>query len=175
MEIEKMEEELLPEQCFFMDAQQLLDDHAAKFRIFQEETSAQLKNMKQLLRKNVSTRCRTTMTPKESFEYRLQSELAVSADIPWYLLGKDGDIETDRGYLYVIGTNAPFQFEDDFMEFVQDDNRYTVDWDSHSPKMSSPTFGTLDVYFIPKGMFDDDDESDDDESDDDEDEADSDN
>jgi hypothetical protein len=94
-------------------------------------------------RGKVSPICRA-MTPKDSFEFRVNSELAVNR----YLGGKwncsldrdewkdDEDDDEDDGvirYDYDLHYKRDAYMQDeDFKSFVEDDDRYKVEWGGHA-------------------------------------------
>jgi hypothetical protein len=87
-------------------------------------------------RGKVSPICRATMTPKDAFEFRVDSEIAVNRKLG----GKTCELNRDeckddeddgasRCYYYYLGyLRDAFTEDNDFLSFVEDDDRYKVKW-----------------------------------------------
>jgi hypothetical protein len=104
----------------------LKEDTDEQFRILKQDTDAQFGMLKQSFRQNMSILCRT-MTPKESFVYRLRSQLARSVDIRLVPTGSRSDKKNGIDSYWVISYSS-CQIEVDCKKFVNDDERYTVNW-----------------------------------------------
>jgi hypothetical protein len=93
-------------------------------------------------RVKLSPICRA-MTPKDSFEFRVNSEIAVNRELggKWSCgLHREGEkIDEDDGasrydyslsYLSLKQNDACME-DEDFISFVEDDDRYKVEWGDH--------------------------------------------
>jgi hypothetical protein len=111
-------------------------------------------------RGKVSPICRATMTPKDAFEFRVNSEIAVNRKLggKWRCgldfegVHRDDEKDEDDGasrYYYTLDHKADACMEDeDFKSFVEDDDRYKVKWGGHAYGDDNYAFWyiRLDVY-----------------------------
>jgi hypothetical protein len=98
-------------------------DHLAEAKQLLDDTTAELEGVKEAFRQKANTLCRT-MTPKESFEFRLRSEQFVRPGLSWNPLEEEE--ESEEGYNYTICFRHCYNFERVFMQFLEGDDRYTV-------------------------------------------------
>jgi hypothetical protein len=124
-------------------------DHLAEAQQLLDDTTAKLKTMKESFRQKANTLCHT-MTPKESFEFRLRSERVVGPGLSWDP-GEEEE-ESEKGYDYTIYFGTNYWLCGDFMQFVEDDDRYTVEWGETALPFchDDSSIGTMPVAFLPK-------------------------
>jgi hypothetical protein len=108
-----------------------------------------LEAVKEAFRQKANTLCRT-MTPKESFEFRLRSEQVVRPGLSWNPLEEEE--ESEEGYDYTIRFGHWYEFKRDFMQFLEGDDRYTVDYgECELPYYKAHRGGgDMPVAFMPK-------------------------
>jgi hypothetical protein len=120
-------------------------DHLAGAKQLLDATIAELEAVKEAFRQKANTLCRT-MTPKESFEFRLRSEQFVRPGLSWDPLEEEE--ESEKGYDYTISFRHCCEFERDFMQFLEGDDRYTVGYgECELPYQDN---GRMPVFFMPK-------------------------
>jgi hypothetical protein len=125
------------------EAKKLLDE--AKYEVYSVQESFWEK---------VGPICQT-MTPKESFEFRVDADPALN---PWYLgsckesfnaCELDGVCEKDiaDSYKYALMSEGVFRVEDEsYIDFVEDDDRYCVDWGSKYAELQDRDVAILYIY-----------------------------
>jgi hypothetical protein len=109
-----------------------------------------LEAVKEAFRQKANTLCRRTMTPKESFEFRLRSEQFVRPGLSWNPLEEEE--ESEEGYNCTISFGHCYELERDFMQFLEGDDRYTVDYGECKLPYSRADLdgGEMPVAFMPK-------------------------
>jgi uncharacterized protein YukE len=125
-------------------------NHLSEAKRLLDDTSGELEAVKDSFREKATTLCRT-MTPKESFEFRLRSEQVVNPGLAW-----DPDesvVETGVDYKYKINFYQCYDLKRDFRKFVEEDDRYTVEWGMTElpSRNADDSFGKVLVHFMPKG------------------------